>query len=123
MPISELTEMEIRMPRERKRLQRDEVGNLVPPDPMPTETRELLDLMEQKFHSAIKGTPGSREWERDKILFDLIHSHFQLLNAAELAEAHNGLERATKALQSATWWLAGITVFLGLVELLGFFHN
>ena len=27
------------MTRERKRLQQDEVGNLVPPDPMPTDTR------------------------------------------------------------------------------------
>ena len=106
-----------------KRLQQDEVGNLVPPDLIPTDTNELLGLMDEAFRSAIKGTPGSIAWERSKILFDLIHSHFQLRSAAELGEAHNGLERATKILMLATWWLAGVTVFLGAVELLGFFHR
>lgn len=107
------------MTRERKRLQRDDVGNLVPPVPMPTDTRELLDYMEEAFCSAIKGEPGSRAAERGKILFDLISAHFQHRSAIELGEAHNGLERATKALKWATWWLAGVTVLLGLVELLG----
>jgi hypothetical protein len=79
--------------------------------------------MEQAFRSAIQGEPGSRAWERAKILFDLIHSNFQLRSAADLGEAHKGLERATKALNVATWWLAGITVLLGVVELLGFFHK
>ena len=107
----------------RKQLQRDQLGNLVPPDPMPTDTRELLDLMEQAFRFAIQGEPGSRAWERAKILFDLIHSNFQLRSATDLGEAHKGLERATKALNVATWWLAGITVLLGVVELLGFLHK
>jgi len=101
----------------------DEVGNLIPPDPMPTDTRKLLDLMEEAFRSAIKGEPGSRPTERGKILFDLISMHFQHRSAIELGEAHNGLERATKALKVATWWLAAVTVLLGLVELLGLFHD
>lgn len=111
------------MTRERKRLQRDEVGNLVPPDPMPTDTRELLDLLDEAFHSAIKGEPGSRAWERAKILFDLIHSNFQLRSATELGEAHHSLERATTALKVATWWLAGVTVLLGVVELSSLFRH
>ena len=115
--------MRVRMAAERKRLQRDEVGNLLPPDPIPTDTQELLDLMEEAFRNAIMGEPGSRAWERGRILFDLIHSQFQLRSATELEEAHNGLARATKTLKVATWWLAGVTVFLGLVELLGFVHN
>jgi hypothetical protein len=111
------------MTRERKRLQRDPVGNLVPPEPMPTDTRELLDLMDEAFRVAIMGEPGTRAWERSKILFELIHSNFQLRSATDLGEAHKGLERATKALGMATWWLAVVTVFLGAVELLGFFHH
>jgi len=79
--------------------------------------------MDEAFRAAIKGEPGSRAWERAKVLFDLLHSHFQLRSAAELGEAHDGLARATKTLKVATWWLAGVTVFLGFVELLGFFHN
>ncbi|HTG32935.1 MAG TPA: hypothetical protein VLB76_08375 [Thermoanaerobaculia bacterium] len=64
--------------RERKRLQRDPLGNLVPPEPMPADTRDLLDLMEEAFRVAVMGEPGSRAWERAKILFDLIYSNFQL---------------------------------------------
>lgn len=108
---------------ERRRLLRDDVGNLVPPDTLPTDTRELLDMMDEAFRVAIKGEPDSRAWERAKLLFDLLHSHFQLRSAAELGEAHDGLARATKTLKVATWWLAGVTVFLGIVELLGFVHN
>lgn len=111
------------MSRERKQLQRDHQGNLVPPDPMPTDTRELLDLLDEAFRNAVKGEPGSRGWERAKILFDLLHSNFQLRSATELGEAHHSLERATTALKVATWWLAGVTVLLGVVELLGFFRH
>lgn len=111
------------MTRERTRLQRDPLGNPVPPEPMPTDTRDLLDLMEEAFRVAIMGTPGSLAWERAKILFDLLHSNFQLRSATDLGEAHKGLERATKALGVATWWLAVVTVFLGAVELLGFFRH
>jgi hypothetical protein len=67
--------------------------------------------------------PGSRAWQRSKILFDLIHSNFQLRSATELGEAHHSLEHATTALKVATWWLAGVTVLLGLVELLGPFRH
>ena len=111
------------MSSERRRLLRDNVGNLVPPDSLPTDTRELLDMMDEAFRAAIMGEPGSRAWERAKILFDLLHSHFQLRSAAELGEAHDGLAGATRTLKVATWWLAGVTVFLGIVELLGFVHN
>ena len=104
-------------------LKRDDLGNLVPPDPMSTDTRQLLDHMEEAFSDAIKGEPGSRATERSKMLFELLNSHFQRRSAIELGEAHNGLERATKALSMATWWLAGVTVLLGLVELLGLFHH
>jgi hypothetical protein len=90
---------------------------------MPTDTRQLLDLMEQAFNSAIKGEPGSRPTERGKMLFDLLNSHFQHRSAIELGEAHTGLERATKALSLATYLLAGVTVVLGLVELLGLFRH
>ena len=81
------------MSRERKQLQRDQQGNLVPPDPMPTDTRELLDLLDEAFRNGVKGEPGSRAWERAKILFDLLHSNFQLRSATELGEAHHSLER------------------------------
>ncbi len=104
-------------------LRHDAVGNLVLPDPMPTDTGKLLDLMEEAFHSAIKGDPESRAAERGRILFDLLNSHFQHLSAMQLGEAHKGLERATTALKVATWWLAGVTVLLGLVEILGFFRH
>jgi hypothetical protein len=108
---------------ERGLLPRDEVGNLVPPDTLPTDTRELLNMMDEAFRVAIMGEPGSRAWERAKLLFDLLHSHFQLRSAADLGEAHDGLALATRTLKVATWWLAGVTVFLGIVELLGFVHN
>jgi hypothetical protein len=90
---------------------------------MPTDTRQLLDMMEEAFSSAIKGEPGTRPAERGKMLFDFLNSHFQHRSAIEIGEAHNGLERATTALKVATWWLAGVTVLLGLVELLGLFHH
>jgi len=80
-------------------------------------------MMDEAFRVAIMGEPGSRAWERAKLLFDLLHSHFQLRSAAELGEAHDGLALATGTLKVATWWLAGVTVFLGIVELLGFVHN
>jgi hypothetical protein len=104
-------------------LKRDDVENLITPDPMPTDTRQLLDMMEEAFSSAIKGEPGTRPAERGKMLFDLLNSHFQHRIAIEIGQAHNGLERATKALNVATWWLAGVTVLLGLVELLGIFRH
>lgn len=104
-------------------LKRDELGNLRPPDPMPTDTGQLLDCMKEAFSDAISGEPGSRGAERSRMLFELLNSHFQHRSAIELGEAHKGLERATKALNVATWWLAGVTVLLGLVELLGLFHH
>jgi hypothetical protein len=48
----------------------------VPPDTLPTDTRELLNMMDEAFRVAIMGEPGSRAWERAKLLFDLLHSHF-----------------------------------------------
>jgi hypothetical protein len=104
-------------------LSQDEVGNLVPPNPTPTDTCKLLELMEEAFHSAIKGEPGSRPLERGKMLFYLLSGHFQHRSVIQIGEAHNGLERATTALKLATWWLAAVTVLLGLVEILGFTHN
>jgi hypothetical protein len=90
---------------------------------MPTDTSKLLDLMKEAFHYAVKGDPGSKAAERGEITFDLLNSHFQYQSAIQLGEAHKGLERATTALKVATWWLALVTVFLGLVEVLGFFRR
>lgn len=56
-------------------------------------------------------------------LFNQLYAHYQIRVAKQLGAAHQGLERATHALKVATWWLAAVTVALGIVELAKLFRG
>lgn len=51
-------------------------------------------------------------------IFNQLNAHYQLSVSKELAEAHKGLRDATTGLKVATWWLAAITILLGMIEAL-----
>ena len=50
-------------------------------------------------------------------IFNQLNAYYQLAVSQELAKAHEGLCSATRALKVATWFLAGVTVLLGGVEI------
>jgi hypothetical protein len=94
----------------------DDRGNPIVPNPMPNDSEELLVLMDEALEHAGRGVPGSFAWEHGVRLFNQFKARFDLLISKETAAAHAGLTSATQALKIATWFLAAITVLLGLVE-------
>lgn len=110
--------------RERK-LRSDSQGNLILPDPVPTNPDVLLELMnEASDHAGTATATGAEDFDHGIRVFNQLKAHCDLHIAREIAAAHLGLkqetgklETATHALRVATWWLAGITVILGGIEL------
>ena len=91
---------------------------------IPADPQDLLDLMD---HAAtIAGTAEGATapaFDHGMRVFNQLHAHFQMRIAIQLAETHQGLERATRALKVATWWLGAVTVGLGLLELWKMVHG
>jgi hypothetical protein len=98
-------------------MERNYVGNPIAPDPIPNEPEQLLALMDEALeHAAGAQGPGAPAFGHGMRLFNQFKAHFDLLISKELAAAHVGLTSATRALKIATWWLAAITIALGIVE-------
>jgi hypothetical protein len=106
------------------KLEKDESGKIILPEKIPSDQKILLNLMDGASEYARIGqgvTSGT--FDHGMMIFNQLNAHFQTSVAREIAKAHAGLSSATTALKVATWWLAGITVLLGVVELLKlFFH-
>lgn len=105
--------------RVKKTLPRDSTGMFpVLPDPVPNDPTELLDLMDDAASFAARGQgAGAPAFDHGVRVFNQLNAHYQARIARELGEAHHGLTSATNALKAATWWLAGVTVLLGVVEI------
>ena len=101
---------------QRRIMERDYVGNPVPPTPIPTDPEQLLALMDEALEHAGTAVAGSNAFEHGVRLFNRFKAHFDLVISKETAAAHAGLTSATRGLKIATWWLAAITVLLGVVE-------
>jgi hypothetical protein len=97
-------------------MQRDYVGNPIAPDPIPDDSEQLLELMDEALVHAGHGVAGSNAFEHGVRLFNQFKAHFDMVISRETAAAHAGLTSATRGLKIATWWLAAITVALGVVE-------
>ena len=97
-------------------MQRDNFGRPMPPEPVPSDAQQLLELMGESLDYAGQGVVGSAAHEHGSRLFDRFKAHFDLLNAQETAKVHHGLTSATRGLNIATWFLAAITILLGVVE-------
>ncbi len=97
-------------------MQRDHGGRPIPPNPVPNNSQQLLELMEESLSYAGQGVVGSIAYEHGRHLYERFKARFDLLIAQETAAAHMGLTSATRALKVATWVLAAVTVALGLVE-------
>lgn len=101
-----------------RRLAREH-GHLVFPDPVPTDIQALLELMDHAADEAGRGEgAGAPYFDHGTRLFNQLHAHFQIRSSRELAQAHDHLKLATRALSVATWWLAAVTVALGALEAL-----
>ncbi|MBZ5558700.1 MAG: hypothetical protein LAO77_15620 [Acidobacteriia bacterium] len=101
----------------KKMLARDNFGRPVFPTVVPTASQDLLDMMDDAGEYAGQGQgAGAPAFDNGTRLFSQLNAHFQVRMVSELAEAHVGLKTATNTLKIATWWLAGITVLLGGVE-------
>jgi hypothetical protein len=104
-----------------RRLKRDHVGNSILPDPVPTNSEELLKLMDEASdHAGTAEGAGAGALDHGIRVFNQLKAHYDLHMARELAVAHLGLKDATEnpkvatnALKGATWWLAAITSLLG----------
>ena|SRR5882762_3195607 len=102
---------------QRRRMERDYVGNPIAPNPIPDDSEELLALMGEALnHAGLAQGAGAGAFDHGMRLFNQFKAHFDLRMSKELALAHAGLTSATRALKVATWWLAGITIALGIVE-------
>lgn len=99
-------------------LPRNRHGRPYVPDPAPTDPAELLEMMNDAstYAAAAEGATAP-QFDHGMRVFNQLHAHHQLHIAKELGEAHHALKEATNALKIATWWLAGVTIALGLVEL------
>jgi hypothetical protein len=104
--------------RVKKTLPRDAIGLFpVLPDTIPTDRKELLDLMDDAASLAAGGqAAGAPLFDHGIRIFNQLNAHYQAQIARDLGDAHHGLKNATTALKVATWWLAGVTVLLGFVE-------
>ena len=106
------------MNRERRKLEHGEAGLLKLPDPVPTDTEELLDLMDYAAKGADRGMgAGSGYYDNGMLIFNLLNAHYQVLVARKLVKAHEDLKCATNRLNVATWGLAAVTVLLIILEL------
>jgi hypothetical protein len=94
------------------------------PEPIPTDTRDLLDLMDEaaNYAGSAQGVTAPA-FDHGMRIFNQLNAHYLIHVAKETAEAHAGLTRATQALKFATWWLAVVTVTLGRVELFKLFQG
>lgn len=100
-----------------RRMQRNNVGNPIAPKPIPDDAKQLLELMDEALeHAGTAQGAGAGAFDHGMRLFNQFKAHFDLRVSKELAAAHVGLTSATRALKVATWWLAAITVALGIVE-------
>ena len=106
------------MDRSKKRLELAYGGLPKLPDVIPTNTQDLLDLMDHAAEIAGSAQGATAPaFDHGMRVFNQLYAHYQLHVSMELGAAHRGLERATNALKVATWWLGGITFLLGGVEL------
>jgi hypothetical protein len=103
---------------QRRIMERDGVGRPIPPNPIPDDGERLLGLMNEALEYAGYGVAQSEASEHGKHLYNRFKAHFDLVTSKELAVAHAGLASATRALKIATWWLAAITVVLGVIEII-----
>lgn len=97
--------------RKKQVLPRDQTGLYpVPPDPVPTNPDDLLGLMDEASSFAGRGQGvGAPAYDHGVRVFSQLNAHYQARIARDLGKAH-------KALKIATWWLAAVTVALGVVE-------
>ena len=103
--------------REKLTLPRDNLGRPMCPSDLPEEPIHLLDLMDDALDYANKGTAsGAPAFDHGRRIFDQLKAHYELYVSRDLASAHLGLTVATNRLKIATWWLAAITILLGVVE-------
>lgn len=105
-------------------LQRDPVGLTLLPDPLPDSAEGLLALSRELVIAAAEGQgAGAPKYDRPmaqlghvRASIDHLLSQETVETSKRLHDAHASLERATRALKAATWWLAGATVALGCLE-------
>ena len=101
-----------------RRMQRDYGGNPIPPNPIPNDADHLLELMDEALqHAGNAQGAGAPAFDHGVRLFNQFKSHYDLIIARETEKAHQGLTSATRGLKVATWWLAGITILLGVIEI------
>ncbi len=99
------------------KLERDESGMPVFPSEVPSDANDLLMLMDDAAAYAQRGQGVTAPtFDHGMRIFNQLNAHYQIAVARELSKAHEGLRSATRALKVATWWLAGITVLLGVIE-------
>lgn len=108
----------------KKTLPRDRHDKPTMPELVPSDPRELLDLMDDAstYASAAIGATAP-QFDHGIRLFNQLNAHYQIHIAKELGEAHHALKNATNALKVATWWLAAITIMLGGVEVFKIFNG
>ena len=107
-----------------QKLRLNSIGLPVLPDPVPSDSKALLELMEDAVrHACAAQGAGAPSFDHGSLIFNQLKAHYDLQVARELAAAHVGLKRATDTLKVATWWLAIITFILGLVEILKIFRG
>lgn len=100
------------------KLERNRLGIVVFPEEVPNEAKDLLILMDDAAENARAGQGvTSPRFDHAMRVFNQLNAHYQIAVAQELSKAHEGLHSATLGLKIATWWLAGITVLLGAVEI------
>lgn len=85
--------------------------------PGPSSIDEWFEALDEALDCASAGqAAGAPAFDHGRMLFDLISASVQRELNRELSHAHTGLRDATTALKIGTWWLAAITIILGLVE-------
>ena len=85
--------------------------------PGPSSINELFEAMDEALALTSTGQGvGAPAFDHGRMLFERITLSLQRALNHELAQAHTDLRQATNALKIATWWLAVVTVALGIVE-------
>jgi len=69
------------------------------------------------------GAVTAPRYDRARAQFDVIRAKMDHLISVEATTSASKLQTATIGLRVATWWLAGVTFLLGLVEFLGHRSN
>jgi hypothetical protein len=85
------------------------------PEPVPHDSEELLELIDQSLAWAATGQVGSEKFEHGMRLYEQAYAHYELVMAREMARAHHDLKNATKALNVSTVMLALVTLGLAVV--------